>query len=625
MGPMLENANTLLSSAKPWSLYYRLFLDILSSFKRRCSYFYGLELVSLITQMLIALVFLLLFRKLGIDNTAEIENLNGGYRALLGVWAQKLSMGQILTGLILCLSFNAFTSFAATRIINTIGRDYEDKNVQKAFEFFSGMSLSNFISINKLFPFNDRSAVQLIQSDVRMTAISARQLVRGSFSIVLTLTLLWIFALIDIRIFFGMLAFLVISIFPMAYFFRAGMIHSFELLGYAPLMTKAKRALFEKAISRGRSFSAKDAEFLEAYDNKNGRIKKYMDEFEYRFQLINNGALTFDGFAKAATILMVFAAVIMVGLKQIDYSLFILIILILNLSISAYKGIMAVTSSISRYFVHVVKFRLFLETCDEQYDAEKTTSVSPYYSSFLPQDYPLLLDLEQKDVYLRNLKRGETYALMITGPINKLKSFSIYQNLFQTPEINAWVLDHAGYVNDNLAPNTADLFSFLELDPNLITKYYQDFVEKLKRVIDPSFMIPLAPEADWSSFFQKDAHQIVVKILGSYVFLGRILFVNAELVVLLEESMRKRLFAEFTEGLTFLTDRRAKPNLSQLKEFYDNVILFDGDTSTIMSQGRLYTMTHGEIMEYIKKTAAGPLGAGLSIADTDESEISEIG
>lgn len=625
---MPENTNVLLSSSKPWSLYYSLYKDILSSFKVRCSVFYVLEFLSFISQLLIALTFLLLFRKLGLEGADDVVSSKENYRTILNSWAQILSVKQILLGLLACLSFSAVISFAATRILNRTGRDYEDLNVLRALKIFSNLTLSDFITLNKILPFDDRSAAQFIQSDVRMTAISARQLVRGSFSVVLIVLLLMILGTIDTKFLWGMIFFLAISIIPLTFFFRAGMIHSFEIIACAPLMIKAKRALFQHAISHNRGFSAEDEAFLAAYDKKEGSVKKYMDEFEYRFQLINNGALTFDGLAKSATILTVFLAIYMVGTHQIDYSFFILVILILNLSVSAYRGVMAVALSISRYFIHVAKFRLLLRICRHNDEADiLSRSVSPYYRSSLPSEYPIALEARQEgDLYCRSFKQGGVYALLMVGSINKLKSFSLYQYLFQTPEIYRWVLEDATYINDNQSPDTSDLFQFLELDRHTNLEFFPLFISKLERIIGGEWTIPVSPKSDWSIFLQEDSQQILVKVLGSYIFLGRTIFLNAELAALIEEKKLKLLFAELTDGLTFLFDRRAKPNLSTLVDVYEEIALFDGSSTTIMNQKQLYNMTHTQVMTYIKKGDPTPrmelASSAVYFEDNGFSEVS---
>lgn len=618
---MPKEANDLLRSSKPVSLYFNLFKDILSSFKLRCATFYGLEFISLVSQLLIALVFLILFRKLGLDDNLDAVNPTTGYRAVLRSWAQVLSMPMILLGLLGCLSVNAIASFASTRLINRVGRNYEDLNVHRAFQIFSNLNLTDFIAINRLIPISDRTAVQLMQSDVRMTAISARQLVRGSFSIVIIIFLLGIMSLIDISFFLGTSIFLILSIVPIVYFFRAGMIHSFELLSYAPLMTKSKQALFKRAISREGGLSANDTAYLEAYDNKDGQIKQYMDEFEYRFQLINNGALTFDGLAKALTILTVFVAIYMVGSGRMVYTQFILVILLLNLVVAAYKGITATTSSISRYFVHVVKFRLFLKTCARTIDTESLPqSATPYFSSSMPSYYSIRLDVIQEDVDYRDIDQGDVVALLMTGPANKLKAFSLYSSLFQTPELHSWMLDNVSYINDNDDLNTDTLFSFLNLPTNAISGQFSSFYEKLNRIMANTKDIPQSPRSDWTRFLSIDAHQIIVRTLGGYVFSGRIVFLNAELIDGVSEELRNRLFAEMSDGITFLYDRRAKPNISNLKSLFKKIVLFDGDVSTIMSVERLYSLTHSDVMSYIKK---GNLLPGNKKSSLDESSLED--
>ena len=618
-----EGANLLLGNSKPWSLYYRLYRDIFKHFKMKCIWFYSLEFVGLVSQLSIALVFLLLIQKLGIESGGQVDLEKAGYRAVMAKWANVITLPQIFFGLLTFLILNAISSFFATRLINRTGREYEDMNVHKTFEIVSQLDLTSFIKINEVMPFTSKSAVQLIQSDVRMTAISARQMVRGSFSIVLIVVLLFLISMIDSGFGIGLIIFLLISIVPMVFFFRAGMIHSFELLEYAPLMTKTKRALFERALNHGRRLSTSDESILEAYDKNDGQIKKYMDEFEYRFQLINNGALTFDGLAKSATIIIVFVAVTMVGSNQIDFSFFILLILTLRLVISAYQRVMAVVLSISRYFVHIVKFRTFLAFCENQFDIDLIPqSVSPYLETTLPETYPLKLDVEISDLKIKQLKQGGVYALLMTGFANKLQVFTLNNNLIQSAELYGWVLNNPAFINEVESGHQDTLLQFLKFDENSMVMLYPAFFDALKRTVDSPHEIPTSPVSNCSEFLKNESNRILTKVLGAYFFLGRFVYINAELLVCLDRETLERLFIELNSGLTFLYDRRAKPNLSEMSQFFSEALLFDGEDVTIISKTRLYDLTHTEIMTIIKKLPPNsPLVSGST--DFDDSDFTE--
>jgi hypothetical protein len=609
----------------PLPLYIGLFKDILASFKLNCAAFYLFELLGLISQLSIALVFLLLFRKLGLgESPIATQDLQAGYQAVLKSWSQAVTMNQLLAALISCLAVNAITSFIATRIINRTGRRYEDLNIARAFKIFTNLRLSDYIELSKLVPFTQRYALQLMQSDVRMTAISARQLVRGSFSIIVILVLLPIIWLIEPRFFIGMLVFLFLSIIPLVIFFASGMRHSYELLALAPVMTKRKRALLDLAIARDKGVTPDDSEFVEAYASKDGDIKQYMDAFEYRFQLVNNGALAFDGLAKAATILIVFGALTLVGLDRIDYSIFILIILAMNLVIMAYRGITAVIAAISRYFVHVQRFRTFYvgrEILGK--NIQKSQAGESYFESSLPKTYELSLDAKQLDLSMRNLPKGSVHALLMTGAANRFRSFQLFSILFQTPSVYGWVLDTAYFVNDLDGSETMSLSEFLGLRTGVQAEDFHQFSNHLSAVFGPEVNIPASHDADWTEILSNNRLAVVVKIIGGYVFAGKVIFVNAELLTDIDDGMRNRVWDILNEGLTFIFDRRAKPNLSTLINEYTGIVLFDGDRVTLMSKEKLFSITHTEVMSYIKPQAA-PSTSKLNIKDMDASMMDDF-
>lgn len=618
---MPDNIKEIGKTTNVGLLYYRLFSDFLKRITAKSIAFYSLETLSVISQLGIALIFLLLLRNLGIGDATVVAGEDAGYRAIIIKWAQILSLTQILMGLLFFLSVNAITSFFATRVINRAGREYEDFNVSKALGIISDMTLPNFIAINKYFPLDDRTSLQLLQSDVRMTAISARQLVRGSFSVVLVFVLLAALFFVSAKVSLIVVGFLLFSIIPLIFFFRAGMLHSFALLSQAPQMTRAKREIFQNAISQNQTLTPEDIQNLAAYNDGTGEIKKYMDEFEYRFQLVNNSSLAFDSLAKTVTILALFLAITLLGTNEIQYTTLIIIVFVLNLIVSAYRGLTGVASAISRYFVHVIKFRSFLEICErETKDQDENQSLSPYMRSSLPESFPLSLDISFVNSINRELKKGVTCALLMTGEGNKFKSFALYQNLFQTSDVYAWILNKSNFIHEIPVTSSGDIFDFLKIDVDDSDDLFPIFKDKLQSVIGMEVSIPY--DRDWSDILGNKNYQIVTSIIGDYVFNGHMMFINAEVMMELDEIYHDSLYNVLDDGITFIYDRRAKPNISQLQEGFDDVILFDGARVSMMDKGYLFSLTHTEVMSYIKQEVSSKKEDDtLSMLNSDEVDV----
>lgn len=586
-----------------------VYSELVRSFKGSTALFYTFKVFALLSQLTLALLIIILIRKVGVELPVNGEN---GVISSSPISSDFLpgfnpSLTFLIAGVIIVQVLNVISIFGAARTLNRSWRLFEDHRVKRVLDTLSKLTLEHVFHLKKADALNNSEIMRTLQTGARMSATVSKLLLNASFSFFLLIFVISVLGIVYPLGFYISLAIFLVALIPIIFFVGRGEELSSKLEGSSKEISRKKREVihdvFEKKfnITPNDETSSSDLNFVEE-----------MDVIEGRFQLVSSSAFVITTLTQTGFLIILMLMLFLHPQRDLKVDVVIISLLIISWVLNAFKAFMSQIITASRFVVQIRDYNNFMKSCH-------TAMLTP------PSTNAPNLNVSHKvrffdEIPFKELSSGQIFGLITYRSNAFLDWCDFWFDLFEEPVSITSFLNRAVYIDtppSNLENYTAR--QLLSTGEVFDQEKYTAAIEVVNSWIDvpsgakkeavkppkakPFDLVCLTPDLDIDAPLSTDDVNLqllmLVKIVMRMPEHSAPVIIDASILSNIPLHTREHLWKCLVKNVVFLRDRHARPHLRSLKTDM-NFLLMDTSTGPLIAKPLLLDQMQARISEFMK-------------------------